>query len=114
MAFMASVSRVLSSSTTSESTKSSRFHAVFWLAIFGYFFAGKSNGMIGGPERGGYAIERGHRSDLQPAVLIAQDFQFHGCPNIERIDIGMDPHVVIIDLSVDGDHLFQYLVKWHK
>src|SRR3990172_9999489 len=98
IAFTASVSRVLSISTTNESTKSWNIHATFSIATGGLpaerrvewlrqnwrvELGGEREPVVGGPERGLDPVERRRRADLDRAV--------RGHPDAEldrRLDTG--------------------------
>src|SRR5690348_12430423 len=101
---MASVSRVLSSSTTNESTKSSRFQDVFSDGIVGmvYFFRDKANIMIRRPEGSRHPVNRRYCSQFQLPVFITHYIQLNRRSYFKGIDVGMDTITIVENFSFNG------------
>src|SRR5260370_9343320 len=115
MALTARVSRVLSSSTTSESTKSSSCQAVFSFLMIGLGnLYGDHHAVKSGQKRGFDAIERRRGPDLQRALIVAHNVQFHGGFDHALVNAGADSGVAVIDLAGEGDHLLYDLLKRQK
>src|SRR5512133_3336652 len=115
MALMASVFLVLSSSTTSESTKSSRFHAVFSDAIrVVCFFHVQRNAVIQGAECGRHPVDGRYTSDLQFSMLVFKNIQLYRRTNIESIDVRVNTLVIGIDLTFYIGDAFDHFAQRNK
>src|SRR3712207_949873 len=99
MAFTASVSRVLSSSTTSESTKSSSAHAVFSVAMALPVNLGLEPEFVERREEARpLVVERRRRADAQRAVFVARHVELDVRLDLALVDVGVDARLLVHEL----------------